>query len=162
MWRSKTKILTTRMPPSWIEFDFVTSQRQTQSASNCVMLLELISWDCQMIFSGFYKRSINAGTIHGNQQSQVIFKMSRLTLWRHNVKLNPRLRRPSFYLLLNCSKSTVQKTCVWVLVQRVSCWGLAGDSQTLFWHLIPSPQSLCKPFPEQNCRRAEHRSPWRK
>ena len=29
--RSKTKILTTRAPPSWIEFDIVTSQRQTQS-----------------------------------------------------------------------------------------------------------------------------------
>ena len=38
--RSKTKILTTRTPPSWIEFDVVTSQRQTQSASDCVVLLE--------------------------------------------------------------------------------------------------------------------------
>ena len=34
--RSKTKILTTRAPPSWIQFDAVTSQRQTQSASDCV------------------------------------------------------------------------------------------------------------------------------
>ena len=39
--RSKTKILTTRAPPSWIEFDVVTSQRQTQSASDCVMLTDL-------------------------------------------------------------------------------------------------------------------------
>ena len=45
--RSKTKILTTRALPSWIEFDVVTSQRQTQSASDCVMLLESITWDSQ-------------------------------------------------------------------------------------------------------------------
>ena len=48
--RSKTKILTTRAPLSWIEFDVVTSQRQTQSASDCVMLLESITWDSQAIF----------------------------------------------------------------------------------------------------------------
>ena len=40
--RSKIKILTTRPPPSWIEFEVVTSQRQTQSASNFVMLLESV------------------------------------------------------------------------------------------------------------------------
>ena len=39
----KSKILTTRAPPSWIEFDVVTSQRQTQSASECVILLESIT-----------------------------------------------------------------------------------------------------------------------
>ena len=60
--RSKTKILTTRAPPSWIEFDVMTSQRLTQIASECVMLLESISWDSQTIFLGFYKRSINAWT----------------------------------------------------------------------------------------------------
>ena len=49
--RSKTKILTTRAPPSWIEFDVV--QRQTQSASDCVMLLESITWDSQTIFLAF-------------------------------------------------------------------------------------------------------------
>ena len=49
--RSKTKILTTRAPPSWI--DVVTSQRQTQSASDCVMLLESITWDSQTIFLAF-------------------------------------------------------------------------------------------------------------
>ena len=47
--KSKTKILTTRAPPSWIEFDVVTSQRQTQSASDCVMLLESITWLLQEI-----------------------------------------------------------------------------------------------------------------
>ena len=41
--RSKTKILTTRAPPFWIEFHVVTSQRQAQSASNCVILLESIT-----------------------------------------------------------------------------------------------------------------------
>ena len=51
--RSKTKILTTRAPPSWTEFDVVMSQRQTQSASDCVMLLESITWDSQMIFLAF-------------------------------------------------------------------------------------------------------------
>ena len=45
--RLKTKILTTRAPQSWIDFDVVTSQRQTQSASDCVMLLESITWDSQ-------------------------------------------------------------------------------------------------------------------
>ena len=59
--RSKTKILTTRSPPSWIEFDVVTSHRQTQSASDCnatwIDYLRLSNY-----FSGFYKRSINAGT----------------------------------------------------------------------------------------------------
>ena len=39
----KTKISTTRAPPSWIEFDVVTTQLQTQSASDCVMLLESIT-----------------------------------------------------------------------------------------------------------------------
>ena len=53
--RSKTKILTTRAPPSWIEFDVVTSQRQTQSASDCVMQLESITWDSQTIFLAFTK-----------------------------------------------------------------------------------------------------------
>ena len=47
--RSKNKILTTRTPPSWIEFDVVTSQRQAQSDSDCVMLLEPITWDSQTI-----------------------------------------------------------------------------------------------------------------
>ena len=51
--RSKTKILTTSTPTSWIEFDVVTSQRQTQRASNCVMLLESITWDSQTIFLVF-------------------------------------------------------------------------------------------------------------
>ena len=60
--RSKTKILTTWVSPSWIEFDVETSQRQTQSASDCVMLLESITWDSQTIFLAFTKRSINAGT----------------------------------------------------------------------------------------------------
>ena len=41
--RSKTKLLTTRAPP----------QRQTQSASDCVMLLESITWDSQTIFLAF-------------------------------------------------------------------------------------------------------------
>ena len=36
----------------------MTSQRQIQSASDCVMLLESITCD----FSDFYNRSINAGT----------------------------------------------------------------------------------------------------
>ena len=51
--RSKTKILTTSAPPSWTEFDVVTSQRQTQSASDCVVLLKSITWDSQTIFLAF-------------------------------------------------------------------------------------------------------------
>ena len=43
------------------------SQRQTQSASDCVMLLD------SQTRSGFNKEQ-------GNQQSQVIFKMSRLSV----------------------------------------------------------------------------------
>ena len=37
--RSKTKILTTRAPPSWIEFDVVTSHRQTQHLEYGLWLL---------------------------------------------------------------------------------------------------------------------------
>ena len=40
--REDRKILTTRAPPSWIEFEVVTTQRQTQSASDFVMLLESV------------------------------------------------------------------------------------------------------------------------
>ena len=57
--RSKTKILTTRAPPSWIEFDVVTSN------SKCFRLCNATWIDYSRRsndFSGFYKRSINAGT----------------------------------------------------------------------------------------------------
>ena len=37
--RSKTKTLTTRAPPSWIDFDVVTSQRQTQHLEYDLWLL---------------------------------------------------------------------------------------------------------------------------
>ena len=50
---SKTEILTTRAPPSWIEFNVVTSQRQIESASDCVMLLESITRDSETIFLAF-------------------------------------------------------------------------------------------------------------
>ena len=39
----ENQILTTMAPPSWIEFDAVTSQFQSQSASDCVMLVESIT-----------------------------------------------------------------------------------------------------------------------
>ena len=55
--RLKTKILTTRALPSWIEFDVVTSQ--------CCWLCNATWIDYMRLsndFSGFYKRSINAGT----------------------------------------------------------------------------------------------------
>ena len=58
--RSKTKILTTRSPPSWIEFDVVTT-----SNSKCSRLCNATWIDYLRLsndFSGFYKRSINAGT----------------------------------------------------------------------------------------------------
>ena len=57
--RSKTKILTTRAPPSWIVFDVVTSN------SKCFRLYNATWIDYVRLandFSGFYKRSINAGT----------------------------------------------------------------------------------------------------
>ena len=38
-----------------LAFDVLTSQRQTQSASDCVMLLESIMWDSQTIFLAFTK-----------------------------------------------------------------------------------------------------------
>ena len=91
--RSKTKILTTKVPPSSIEFDVVTSQRQTQSGSDCVMLLESITWDSQTIFLAFARDQWMQE--HGNQQSQTISKMSCLTVWRHNGILSPRWRRTS-------------------------------------------------------------------
>ena len=57
--RSKTKILTTRAPPSWIEFDVTTSN------SKCFRLCNATWIDYLRLsneFSGFYKRSINTGT----------------------------------------------------------------------------------------------------
>ena len=60
--RSKTEILTTRAPPSWIEFDVVTSHRQN---SKCFRLCNATWIDYLRLsndFSGFYKRSINTGT----------------------------------------------------------------------------------------------------
>ena len=86
MRRSKTKILTTRAPPFWIEFDVVTSQPQAQC--DWIDYLRLSNH-----FSGFYKRPINAGTWKSTMTSHI--KMSRLTVCRNNVKLNPRWRRPS-------------------------------------------------------------------
>ena len=55
--RSKTKILTTRAPPSWIEFDVVTSQCFRLCNATWIDYLRLLN-----DFSGFYKRSTNAGT----------------------------------------------------------------------------------------------------
>ena len=57
--KSKTKILTTRAPPSWIEFDVVTSNSKCFRLCNATWINYLrLSND----FSGFFKRSINAAT----------------------------------------------------------------------------------------------------
>ena len=91
--RSKTKILTTRAPPSWIEFDVVTSQRQTRHLEHGLWLL--VSMFLRLLIS-CKTRKIRVW------ESQVIDSSSitvgstlSLTLWRHNVKLNPRWRRSS-------------------------------------------------------------------
>ena len=88
--RSKTKILTTRAPPSWIEFDVVTSQRQTQSASDCVMLDESITGDSQTIFWLLQEINKRINIEINNHKSY-----SRCRVWLHNLKLNPRWRRHS-------------------------------------------------------------------
>ena len=60
---------------------------------------------------------------HGNQQSQTIFKMLCLTVSRHNVKLNPRWRRPSrqyfvFDLRVQLQHCTYQrKTLLFALIK---------------------------------------------
>ena len=81
MRRSKTKILTTRALPSWIEFDVVTSHHQTRH-------LEYGLW---LLISMFLCLSILIGRLF----DYLIGSTLSLTLWRHNVKPNPRLRRPS-------------------------------------------------------------------
>ena len=79
--RSKTKILTTRAPLSWIEFDVVTSQRQTQSASNCVMLLESITWDSQTIFSWLIQEINKRRNMKMNNHKTY----SRCRVWRCDI-----------------------------------------------------------------------------
>ena len=51
---SKTKILTTRVPPSWIEFDVVTSHRQTRHLEYglCITQSEALwVWRCDVTTS---------------------------------------------------------------------------------------------------------------
>ena len=94
----KPKYWRLRAPPSWIEFDAVTSNSKFFRLCNATWIdYSRLSND----FSGFYKRSINAGT----WKSQATFKMSCLTVWRHNVKLNPRWRRPSQYFGFRSSRA---------------------------------------------------------
>ena len=78
---SKTKILTTRAPPSWIEFDVVTSHRQMPHLEYGLWLL-ISMFLCLLILIGRLFDYLIGSTLS-------------LTLWRHNVKLNPRWRRPS-------------------------------------------------------------------
>ena len=63
--------------PSWIEFDVVTSQRQTQSASDCVMLLESITWDPQTFLQEINKRR--------NMEINNRKPYSRCRVWRCDV-----------------------------------------------------------------------------
>ena len=47
--RSKTKILTTRAPPCWIEFDVVTSHRQTRHLEyDLWLLISMMVWESQV------------------------------------------------------------------------------------------------------------------
>ena len=75
--RSKTKILTTRAPPSSIELDVVTSQRQTQSASDYVMLLESITWDFFWLLQEINKRR--------NMEINNHKPYSRCRVWRCDI-----------------------------------------------------------------------------
>ena len=90
--RSKTKILTTRAPPSWIEFDVVTSQRCDILNMTC---------DCWFPCSCVYWSLVKARKIVWESHvidSSSITQSEALWVWRwwrHNVKLNPRWRRPS-------------------------------------------------------------------
>ena len=56
--RSKTKILTTRAPPSWIEFDVVTSQPQTRHLEYDLWIwLMTCVWESQVIDSSSIAQS---------------------------------------------------------------------------------------------------------
>ena len=55
-------------------------------------LLESITWDSQTIFSGFYKRSINAGTWKSTITSHIQDVAFDVVM---TSQLNPRWRRPS-------------------------------------------------------------------
>ena len=76
--RSKTKILTTRAPPSWIEFDVVTSQRQTRH-------LEYGLW---LLISMFLRLSISCKSQKNRLKvidSSSITQSEALWVWRCDV-----------------------------------------------------------------------------
>ena len=121
--RSKTKILTTRAPPSWIKFDVVTSHRQTRHLEYGLWLL--ISMFLRLLIScKSQKNRLRALSNRFKQHYTVGDTTVGSTLWRHNVKLNPRWRRPSRqyfgfrYLRVQLQHCTYQrKTLIFVLIK---------------------------------------------
>ena len=79
--RSKTKILTTRAPPSWIGFDVVTSQRQTRHLEYGLWLL--ISMFLRLLIS--CKSQKNRLRVSSNRNSSSITQSEALWVWRCDV-----------------------------------------------------------------------------
>ena len=122
--RSKTKILMTRAPPSWIEFDVVTSQRQTRNLEYDLWLL-IFMFLCLLISCKSQKNRLRV--------SRGITQLKALWVWCCDVKLNPRWRRPShqyFGFRSSCAATALQVP--WVT-----------ESASYRAHLFCSGQCLC-------------------
>ena len=126
--RLKTKILTTRAPPSWIEFDVVTSQRQTQSASDCVMLLESITWDSQTIFLALQEINKRRNMEINNHKPY-----SRCLVWRCDVT-TPNSIQDGGALVVN----------IFVFDLRVQLQHCTYQRKTLLFALIKVSTFICK------------------
>ena len=110
MWRSKTKILTTRAPPYWIEFDVVTSHHQMQHLEYGLWLL--ISMFLHLLISCKSQKNRLGVSSNRFKQHYTVRSTLSLMLWRHNVKFNPRWRHPScqyFGFQSLCAATALQK-----------------------------------------------------
>ena len=71
-----------------------------------------------------------------------------LQIWQFvmkiNLKFQPSIQKDSFFALF------------------FGCVKIITDQSHVFLKELHHEYTVYKPFPVQNCRRAEHRSPWRK
>ena len=110
--------------PSWIEFDVVMSQRQTQNLEYDLWLL-IFMFLCLLISCKSQKNRLRV--------SRGITQLKALWVWCCDVKLNPRWRRPShqyFGFRSSCAATALQVP--WV-------------TESAFYraHLFCSGQCLC-------------------
>ena len=124
----KTKILTTKAPPSWIEFDVVTSQHQTQSASDCVMLLEWLRETLKRFFWLLQEINKRRNMEFNNHKSY-----SRCCVWRCDVTTSKSIQDGGA-LVVN----------VLVFDLRVKLQHCMYQRKTLLFALIKVSTFICK------------------